>query len=71
MFIRTKKAGFPALAIKCADLLDNSNYYNLGSKKLKKILLGKLSHFIKISRTELKDFPLYKKLKKRRIEFLQ
>lgn len=62
MFIRAKKAGFAALVIKCADLLDNSYYYNLGNKNYKKILIDKLSHFIEISRMELKDFPLYKKL---------
>ncbi|HEX2787756.1 MAG TPA: HD domain-containing protein [Ignavibacteria bacterium] len=63
MFIRTKKAGFPALAVKCADLLDNSNYYQFErNKKSKKLLLDKLSYFLKISKEELKDFLLYKEL---------
>jgi (p)ppGpp synthase/HD superfamily hydrolase len=65
MFIRTKKAGFPALAIKCADLLDNSKYYKLvKNKKSKRMLLEKLSYFLKISKQELKELPLYKELNK-------
>ncbi len=71
MFKRTKNAGKEALMIKCADILDNSNYYLFGNNPgMEKVLMQKLEYFIKIADQKLKNESLFKKLKERHQKLL-
>ena len=71
MFKRTKNAGKEALMIKCADILDNSNYYRFGNNpEMEKILMQKLEYFIKIAEPKLKNENLFIKLKERQQKLL-
>lgn len=71
MLARTKAGGRNALIIKCADLLDNSDYYQLEkNRQARKILLKKLKYFIKLAELQLKNDILFKKLKKRHRELI-
>ncbi len=66
MFERTRIAGFEALMIKCADILDNSTYYNYNNKKkVECLLVDKLLYFMKIAEPKLKKIRIYKELKMR------
>lgn len=66
MFKRTKSAGFEALMIKGADLLDNSAYYNFGTDKAtKQLLMDKLMYFLRISKPKLKKTTMFKELRRR------
>jgi guanosine-3',5'-bis(diphosphate) 3'-pyrophosphohydrolase len=66
MFARTKKSGIEALMIKCADILDNSTYYNFGKNKFSEdIILDKLKYFLTLSKSKLKNYKLFIELKQR------
>lgn len=66
---RCLKIGKEALAVKAADILDNSNYYSLvEDKKLHQWLLEKMGHFIDHSEKFLKDEVVWKDLKKKHHE---
>lgn len=64
MFERTKKAGKQALIIKCADILDNSDYYSFGkNKEPEDLLMNKLNYFLKMAKPVIGKDILFKKLK--------
>lgn len=66
MFKRTKAGGSEALMIKCADMLDNSNYYSFGDNEaLEQLLMYKLKYFLHIAEPQLKKSSLFRDLKKR------
>lgn len=64
-FERLVKAGKKALVIKAADILDNSNYYQLADEETFKYLLEKMDYFVRISKPVLGKEPLYKNLVER------
>jgi GTP pyrophosphokinase len=66
MFKRTRVGGQQALIIKCADILDNSNYYSLVNNQTdKQLLIDKQKYFLRIAEPRLKKTPLFQELKKR------
>ena len=66
MFERTKNAGWEALTIKCADILDNSDYYSFGhNRDSENLLLRKVEHFLELAELQISDFSLFEILKKR------
>ena len=72
MFERTKKVGREALIIKCADVLDNSDYYSFGNNQdSEKILLDKMSYFLSIAEAQIGTSSLFKKLEERYQELLK
>lgn len=55
--------GRPAVAVKAADLLDNSDYYSLGdSERLKRNGLEKMEYFIEHSEPYIGDEAIYRDL---------
>lgn len=46
-FERCRKLGMPAMIVKCADLIDNIDYYACSSDENQKYLLEKYAYFIK------------------------
>lgn len=66
MFERTKNAGQEALMIKCADILDNSDYYSFGNNRdSENLLLRKVEHFLTIAEPQISSFFLFRLLKER------
>jgi len=66
MFQRTIGAGREAIIIKCADLLDNSDYYGFGNNQMAEtLLLNKLEYFIKKAEPAIGTFELFKRLRTR------
>ncbi|MFA4872186.1 MAG: HD domain-containing protein [Patescibacteria group bacterium] len=66
VFERIEKAGEQALIIKCADILDNSDYYSFGkNKEHENLLMNKLNYFLKIAQPVIGKTILFKKLNKR------
>ena len=55
--------GRPAVAVKAADLLDNSDYYHLGdSDDLKRNVLEKMEYFVEHSEPYIGDDAIYRDL---------
>ncbi|MBU1092435.1 HD domain-containing protein [Patescibacteria group bacterium] len=66
MFKRTQAGGPEALIIKCADILDNSDYYILGNNQAaEQLLMDKLKYFLQIAELQLRKTSLFQDLKKR------
>lgn len=65
-FNETLNLGSDALAIRAADLIDNSYYYNLvHDKKVHKYLLDKVSYFLELAKPIIGKDKIYKKLRQR------
>ena len=62
MFLKAQDFGYPALIIKCADLLDNINYYSLANKEIQDYLLKKYKLFLDMTKEELKEERIYQEL---------
>ena len=59
---RLRQAGKEALLIRCADLLDNSNYYSFAPDDLYKWLIEKNQIFLRETESELKGEKIYDEL---------
>lgn len=54
------------LIIKCADILDNSDYYSFGNDQMaERPLTDKLKYFLQVAESRLKTIFLFKNLKKK------
>ncbi len=64
VFLRCKRHGFGALIVKCADILDNIDYFvpTRGYEELAKILIEKYHLFLSISKDVLEREEIYKQL---------
>ncbi len=72
MLQRCKNAGKWALLIKAADILDNSDYYQLHpNRELSRWLLQKMGYFLELSTEELSQEQVWYSLKQRYQELLQ
>lgn len=68
-FEKAAKTSKEALAIRAADLLDNSNYYHLvKDKQLYRRLLNKLDFFLVVAKKMIFGEKIYKALLKKRGE---
>jgi len=65
MFARCLKAGKDALIIKAADILNNSNYYDLATPERKEIVLKKWKYFIDVSAGTIKNEVTWQDLNRR------
>lgn len=66
MFQRTIRVGREATLIKCADILDNTDYYSFGNDRAsEELLLNKLEYFFKMAKPEIGTFELFRKLRLR------
>ena len=71
MFKRIKKVGREAFIIKCADILDNSDYYSFGNNQdSEKLLLNKFEYFLTVAESRINNFPLFTVLKRRYYKLL-
>lgn len=63
IYKRCFELGRSAVAVKAADILDNSNYYDLGdSKQLQKNLIEKMEYFIHKSEPYIGEEDIYQEL---------
>jgi len=64
IYERCYELGRPAVAVKAADLLDNSDYYGMGdSDDLKRNVLEKMAYFIEHSEPYIGDEAIYRDLR--------
>lgn len=66
---KARAYGVPALMVKAADFIDNSNYYSLAQgSDLQKYLYDKYMYFMKVAEDDLKDSPIMEMLVKAKLE---
>ena len=64
IYERCFELGRPAVVVKAVDILDNSNYYDLGgSEELRKNLITKMDYFIERSEPYIGDEDAWRELK--------
>ncbi len=67
MFLRCRELGFETLVVKCADVLDNMDYFvpTPGYEALAEILMDKYHDFLRIAEDLLAGEPIFTELKEK------
>jgi (p)ppGpp synthase/HD superfamily hydrolase len=65
MFARCRQAGTDALAIKAADLLDNTRHFEQGDAHKRKLQLEKIEYFLDLAAESLEGHAVWRDLRER------